>query len=133
MCNVKDVFNLIIWTSIMNVDLSSVRSSPTKSKGTTGTSLDSRIAALKKKMVELFNKLKELGQEPSEESVKQAEAIQKQIELLQAQIMQLEALKRQQEKAEQKSQTADLVPTEPISIANEDTRSKLGNNIDSYG
>lgn len=118
----------------MNVDLSSVRSSgTTKQQAPNGTSLDSRIAALKKKMVDLFNKLKELGQEPSEDSVKQAEAIQKQIELLQAQIQQLEALKRQQEKAEQKAQVTDVVQAEPISIADEDTRSKLGKHIDSYG
>lgn len=118
----------------MNVDLSSVRSSgSTKQQAPNGTSLDARIAALKKKMVDLFNKLKELGQEPSEDSAKQAEAIQKQIELLQAQIQQLEMLKLQQEKAEQKAQVVDEVSAEPISIADEDTRSKLGNHIDSYG
>ncbi|KKK47697.1 hypothetical protein LCGC14_3152550, partial [marine sediment metagenome] len=61
----------------MNIDMSSVRTKSTSnSNGSSGNSLDARIATLKKKLVDLFNKIKEIGQNPTEESTKRAEMLQ---------------------------------------------------------
>ena len=119
--------------SYMNIDLSSVRSNgTTKHAASTGSSLDARIAALKKKMVDLFNELKALLKNPGEDSEKQAEAIQQQIQLLQLQIQQLEALKKQQEKAAEKDQAIATPSNTTVNSSEATSDTKVGTTIDSY-
>jgi len=117
----------------MNIDLSSVRSNgTTKNAASTGSSLDARIAALKKKMVDLFNELKALLKNPGKDSEKQAEAIQQQIQLLQLQIQQLEALKKQQEKAAEKDQAIATPSNTTVNSSEAISDTKVGTTIDSY-
>lgn len=117
----------------MNIDLSSVRSNEsTKHAASAGSSLDARIAALKKKILDLYNELKTLLKNPSENSEKRAEAILEQIQLLELQIQQLEAMKKQQEKAAGKEQAITLPSNISVNSSAATPDKNLGTTIDSY-
>lgn len=115
----------------ISVDMRSFTASSASTGGSksSGQSLDARIAALEKKLVELFDELKRTGQEATPESVEKAKMIQMEIQVTQAQIMQLEAMKQQKIQDEQREQQQRDAANKQ---ATAQTGSTIGQNINAF-
>ncbi|HAO24467.1 MULTISPECIES: FlxA-like family protein [unclassified Methylophaga] len=94
-----------------------------------GRSLESRIAALKQKLVDLFEELKQASQERTPKTVDKIKMIQMQIQVTQAQIMQLEAMQQQKLQNEQRAKREDNAINHKVAIDKEPTFSRK---LDTY-
>lgn len=115
----------------ISVDMRSFTASSSSAAGSksSGQSLDARIAALEKKLVDLFDELKRTVQEATPESAEKAKLIQVQIQLTQAQIIQLEALKQQKIQDEQRAQQQADSAKKQAAVKSEPT---IGQNINAF-